>query len=97
MTAEISSTSETGNDADRLWLPGSARYRLEVLSRGSRVYSPKDYQIKALARRGLVEPLTNQADDAPRQWTITEIGRAMLRSHAELQMALSFSAGRARR
>jgi hypothetical protein len=65
----------------------SARYRLEVLSRGPRMYRSKDHQILALARRGLVEPLPNQNEGGPRTWTLTEAGRAAMATFSAATIA----------
>jgi hypothetical protein len=55
-----------------------ARYRLEILARGPRTYSPTDPQIQALHRRGLIEPLTQAGAGERDRWAITRIGRAAL-------------------
>lgn len=68
----------------RPWLPASGRYRLEILSRGARIYHPQDRQIRALARRGLIAPVQDPAPDGPQSWTITEAGRIALTSHADV-------------
>ncbi|MCJ2039504.1 hypothetical protein MKK55_11210 [Methylobacterium sp. J-059] len=60
------------------WLPASGRYRLEILSRGARLYHPQDHQIRALAKRGLIEPLPEADPAGACRWTITEAGLAAL-------------------
>ena len=68
----------------KFWLPASGRYRLEILSRGARIYHPQDRQIRALARRGLIEPVHAPAPDGTQSWTITEAGRRALTSDADV-------------
>ncbi len=55
-----------------------ARYRLEILARGSRSYAARDPQILALQKRGLVEAAGPASNDTRRAWSITERGRALL-------------------
>lgn len=55
-----------------------ARYRLEILARGSRSYSARDPQILALQKRGLVAASGPDGNGTRRAWTITERGREVL-------------------
>jgi DNA-binding MarR family transcriptional regulator len=69
--------------ADRPRLSASARYCLEVLSRGPRSYSTKNLHVRVLERRGFVEALPNEATEDARRWAITDAGREALKSYAE--------------
>ena len=69
-------------DADRPRLSVSARYCLEVLSRGPRTYSLTNYRFHALERKGLVEALPNEVQEGLCRWAITEAGREALKSYA---------------
>ena len=62
----------------RAALAPMARYRLEILARGPRAYSPADPQIQALHRRGLIEPMTAAEVGERGRWAITRVDRAAL-------------------
>ncbi len=70
-------------DADRPRLSVSARYCLEVLSRGQRSYSTKNHHVRALARRGLAEALPQEAQEGVCRWAITDAGREALKNYIE--------------
>ena len=72
---------------DRSRLSATARYCLEILSRGARSYSAQNNNIRALARKGLVELLPDQADDGLRRWAISEAGREALKAYTDLPTA----------
>ena len=68
---------------DRPRLSASARYCLMMLSRGLRSYGAQNHTVRALARKGLVEPLPDQTDDGPQRWAITEAGREALKAYTD--------------
>ncbi|KAB1074618.1 hypothetical protein [Methylobacterium planeticum] len=69
---------EQDDPASRATLAPMARYRLEILTRGPRAYSPADPQIQALYRRGLIEPQPVLEEGDRSRWAITPVGRAAL-------------------
>lgn len=68
---------------DRPRLSISARYCLQVLSRGPRTYSASNLHIRVLARKGLAEIASGEAKEGYCRWRITEAGRVALKSYAE--------------
>jgi len=69
--------------ADRPRLSVSARYCLEVLSRGPRSYSTKNFHVRVLERRGYVAAMPDDEEEGVRRWVITEAGLEALKGYAE--------------